>query len=109
MEKQRDRVRRTAETAEQRSKRLKKWRERDHARHTAQTVSERQATSQWKSTGERGAETPDEREMRNGSSATWHFEGGDKDVMELPSISTLSHIYYSFIPVLSLPKRDWIQ
>ena len=21
----------------------------------------------------------------------------------------LSHIYYSFIPVLSLPKRDWIQ
>ena len=78
MEKQRDRARRTAETAEQRSKRLKKWRERDHPRHAAQTVSERQATSRWKSTGERGAETPDEREMRNVSSAIQHFEGGMK-------------------------------
>ena len=60
----RDRAQRAAETAEQRSKRLKKRRERDHARHAAQTVSERQATSWWKSTGEHGAETPKERETR---------------------------------------------
>ena len=38
-----------AETAEQRGERLKKRQERDHA----QIVSERQATSQWKNTGER--------------------------------------------------------
>ena len=61
---------------------MKKQWERDHARHTAQTVSERQATSQWKSTSERRAETPEEREARNGSSAIRHFEGGDEDVME---------------------------
>ena len=61
----------------------KKRRERDHARHTAQIISERQATSQWKNTSERrAAETPEERETRNGSSAIWHFEGGDEDVME---------------------------
>ena len=79
----RDRARRAAETAEQRSERLQKRRERDHARHAAQTVSERQATSQWKITGEhRAAETPEERETRNGSSAIRHFEGGDEDVME---------------------------
>ena len=42
---------------------MKKRRERDHARHAAQTVSERQATSQRKSTGECGAETPEEREI----------------------------------------------
>ena len=78
-----DRARRAAETAEQRSERLKKRRERDHARHAAQTVSERQATSQLKSIGERGAETPEEREeTRNGSLAIRHFEGGDEDVME---------------------------
>ena len=54
-----------------------------HARHTAQTVGERQATSQWKNTGERrAAETPEERETRNGSSVIRHFEGGDEDVME---------------------------
>ena len=47
----------------------------------AQTVSERQSTSQWKSTGECGAETPEERET-NGSSVIRHFEGGDEDVME---------------------------
>ena len=64
------------------SERLKKRREADHARHAAQTVSERQATSQWKSTGERGAETPEERETRNGSSAIQHIEGGYEDVME---------------------------
>ena len=40
-------------------------RERDRARRAAQTASERQATSQWKSTRERertAAETPEERE-----------------------------------------------
>ena len=47
---------------------------RGDARHTAQTTSERQATSQWKNTRERGAETPEERETRNRSSAIWHFE-----------------------------------
>ena len=82
MRNKRDRAQRAAETAEQRSERLKKRWERDHARHAAQTVSERQATSQWKSTGERGAETPEERETRNRSSAIRHFEGGDEDVME---------------------------
>ena len=61
---------------------LKKQWERDHARHTAQTVSERQATSQWKSIGERGAETPEERETRNGSSVIRHCERGDEDVTE---------------------------
>ena len=60
---------------------MKKRRERDHPRHTAQTVSERQATLQWKSTSECGAETPEEREMRNGSSAIRHFERDDEDVM----------------------------
>ena len=60
---------------------VEKWRERDYARHAAQTVSERQATSQRKSNLERGAETPEEREMRKGSSAIRHFEGGE-DVME---------------------------
>ena len=64
MRNKRDRARRAAETAEQRSEWLKKRWERDHARHAAQTVSERWATSQWKSTGERGAETPEERETR---------------------------------------------
>ena len=78
----RDRARRAAETAEQRSEQLKKRREADHARHAAQTVSERQATSQWKSTGESGAKTPEERETRNGSSAIRHIEGAYEDVME---------------------------
>ena len=41
-----------AETEEQRSKRLRKWRERDRARCAAQTASERQATSQQISTHE---------------------------------------------------------
>ena len=36
--------------------------------------SERQATFQWNSTHECVAETPEEREMRNGSSAIRHFE-----------------------------------
>ena len=59
---------RAAETAEQRSERLRKQRERDHARRTAQTACEKQATSQWKSTRERKrmpAETPEEREARS--------------------------------------------
>ena len=84
----------------------KRW-ERDHARHAAQTVSERQATSQWKSTGKRGAETLEEREMRNGSSAIRHFEGCDGITFNFHT--RLSHIYYLCIPVLFLPKRDWIQ
>ena len=33
-------------------------------------------------TGEGGAETPEERETRNGSSAIRHIEGGYEDVME---------------------------
>ena len=48
-------------------------------RHAVQTVSERKATLQWKSTRECGAETPEERETRNGSSAIRHFERGDED------------------------------
>ena len=64
MRNKRDRAQRAVETAEQRSERLKKQWERDHARHAAQIVSERRATSQWKSTGERRAETPEERETR---------------------------------------------
>ena len=64
------------------NKGARKRRERGRARHAAQTASERQATSQWKSTCERGAETPEERETRNGSSAIRHFERGDEDVTE---------------------------
>ena len=44
-----------------------------------------------------GAETPEEREMRNGSSAIHHFERGDEDLTELPSISTQdchTHVYF---------------
>ena len=44
--------------------------------------SEGQATLQWKSTRERGAETPEERETRKESSAVRHFERGDEDVTE---------------------------
>ena len=51
-------------------------------RHAVQTVSERQATLQWKSTRERGAETPKERETSNGSSAIRDFERGDEDMTE---------------------------
>ena len=40
-----------------RNKGARKRRERDRARHTVQTASERQATSQCKSTHERGVET----------------------------------------------------
>ena len=61
---------------------MRKRRERGHARHAAQTASERQATSQWKSTRKREAETPEEREMTNGSSVIRHFERGDEDVTE---------------------------
>ena len=61
---------------EQRSEKAKG--DRGRARHAAQTASERQATSQWKSTRERGAETPEERETRNGSSVIRHFEQGDE-------------------------------
>ena len=68
------------------------WRqERDHARHTAQTFSKRQAPSQWKSTGERRAEIPEERETRNGSSA----EGGDEDVISTQECHT--YIIYSYL------------
>ena len=58
----RDRARRVAQTAEQRSESLRKRRESDRARHAAQTASERQATSQQRSTRERermAAETPE--------------------------------------------------
>ena len=48
----------------------------------AQTAIERQATSQSKSTLEHRAETPEERDTRNGSSAIGHFKGGDEDGME---------------------------
>ena len=88
-----------------RNKGARKRREKGCARHAAQTASERQATSQWKSTHEHRAETPEEKETRNGSSAILHFERGD-------FYTGLPHIYFpihSLIPVLSLPKRDWIQ
>ena len=49
---ERDRARHAAETVEQRSKRLRKRRERGRSRRAARTASERQATSQWKSTSE---------------------------------------------------------
>ena len=50
------------ETSEQ-SEKAKRGR----TRHAVQTVSEIKATLQWKSTRERGAETPKQRETRNGS------------------------------------------
>ena len=56
-----------AETVQQKSKRLRKRKERSHARRAAQTASDRQATLQWKSTCERermASETPAEREVR---------------------------------------------
>ena len=84
----RDRARRAAETSEQRSEKAK----RGHARYTAQTASERQATSQWKSTRQRRAATPEERETRNGSSAIWHFERGDEDLTEFLH-RTATHTY----------------
>ena len=60
----------------------RKRREKAHASHAAQTANERQATTQWTSTRERGAETPEGRETRNGSLAIRHFERGDEDVTE---------------------------
>ena len=45
-------------------------------------VKDKLRTSQWKSIREREAETPEERETRNGSSAIRHFERGDEDVTE---------------------------
>ena len=57
-----------------RNKRVRNRREIGHARHTAETASERQATSQWKSTRKHRAETPVERETKNRSSAIRHFE-----------------------------------
>ena len=61
----------------------KQW-ERGCTRHAVQTISERQATLQWKSIRERGAETPKERETSNGSSAIrdFQFEQGDEDMTE---------------------------
>ena len=70
---ERDRAWRAAETVEQRSERLRKWRERDHARHAAQTASERQATSQQRSTREHermAAETSEEKETRSRQKST---------------------------------------
>ena len=52
-----------------RNKGVRKRKERGRTRHAIQTVSKRQATLQWKITCECGAETPEERETRNGSSA----------------------------------------
>ena len=49
------------------NKGARKRREKGRTSHAAQTVIERQATSEWKNTCERGAETPEERETRNGS------------------------------------------
>ena len=46
------------------NKGVRKRRERGRARYAAQTASERQATSQWKSTRELCADTPEEREAR---------------------------------------------
>ena len=63
---------------EQRSEKVKGGR----TGHAVQTVSESKATLQWKSTRERGAETPEERETRDGSSVIRHFERGDEDVTE---------------------------
>ena len=55
---------------------------------------------------EHGAETPEEKETRNGSSAILHIERGE-------FYTGLPHIYYFpihlLILVLSFPKRDWIQ
>ena len=68
-----DRARRAAGISEQRSEKVKEG----FARHAAQTANERQVTSQWESTREHGAETPEEKETRNGTSAILHFERGD--------------------------------
>ena len=65
-----------------RNKGARKRRERGRTTHAVQTVSKRQATLQWRSTRERGAEAPEERETRNGSSVIQHFERGDEDVTE---------------------------
>ena len=65
-----------------RNKGARKRRERGCTRYAVQTVSKRQATLQWKSTRKCGAETPEERETRNRSSAIRHFERGDEDVTE---------------------------
>ena len=51
------------------NKGARKRRKRGRTRHTVQTVSKRQATLQWKSTCECGAETPEEREMKNSDTA----------------------------------------
>ena len=60
-----EKARCAAKTAEQRSERLRKRRERDHARCAAQTASERQAISQQKNTREcerMAVETPEEKD-----------------------------------------------
>ena len=69
----RDRSRRAAAERLQ-NKRVRNRREIGRARHAAETASDRQATSQWKSTREHRAETPEERETKNRSSAMRHFE-----------------------------------
>ena len=95
-----------------RNKGARKWRERDRARYAARTASERQATSHW-STHEHGAETPEERETRKKFSdmALWMSRWRCNRIT-FNFYTGLPHIYFpihSFIPVLSLPKRDWIQ
>ena len=49
-------------------------------RHAVKQLVKDKLLYNWKSTHERGAETPEERETRNGSSAIRHFERGDEDV-----------------------------
>ena len=79
MAQKQDRAQRAAETSEQMSKKAKEER-----LCAAQSVSERRAhaTSQSNSTRKRGAETPKEREMSNGSSEIRHFKRSDEDVTE---------------------------
>ena len=95
----RGRVRSAAETVEQRSEGLRKWRERDRARRTAQTASERQATSQQRSIHERermAAESLEEKDYsrkvpawtwKNGS---WNLPGEKDDYSGRAPTSTNS-------------------
>ena len=92
-----------------RNKEARKQRERGHARHAAQTACERQATSQWKSTHEREAETPEERETRNGSSAIQHFDRGDEDVTEFlhrTATHIFPHPFISTCPFIAQERLD---
>ena len=89
-----------------RNKGARKRKERSRARHTAQTANERQATSQWKSTCEHGADE----ERKFSDTALWRRRWRC-DGITFNFYTGLPHIYFSihsFIPVLSLPKKDWI-